>query len=458
MMSSCCLRRSVVWLALVAMASGLAGCVPAAKDELPKLAHRATVTLDDATLAAFIDDLDADGYDDLIIADPYGGEYPATSAGNLHVLFGPIGSRDLDADGADLTFRGQDAYRYNGFRLATADLNNDGRLDLISRADVSLEGTGSVYAFDVQERGAFPLEESAYLTLDGPVTLGESLVGKDYNGDGVDDLVLSCPVRSQVYVVLGPREGHVQLPEDADVIFSTGDGALGTVLSGHDLDGDGAVEIAMVEPIARVAYIVPGGLIGPHNVAEVARLTARSTDPADAVTTIRLAAFEGCGKDAPERDGLGVTAVLEANRDDSDTQGTVFFIDGALAGEIDLRADARLILQDVPRAVRGSSLVRGVCGVDAPAFWVYGLPGTSLIPESNLKGAFWLIRDGLAGAFPLGSSAMRDQAYRVPATAPEVTSLGAGVAISRTDPDGRPELLVVAQGAVLFYRFEYPGP
>jgi hypothetical protein len=75
-------------------------------------------------------DVDADGHADLLVSAPYNGD-GGTSAGEIYLVYGPI-SGDLDLSLADATFIGEDASDFAGSFVASAgDVDADGHADLL---------------------------------------------------------------------------------------------------------------------------------------------------------------------------------------------------------------------------------------------------------------------------------------------------------------------------------------
>ena len=95
---------------------------------------------DESGCAVAHGDINGDGFMDIIIgayaADP--GDPPRTDAGETYVVFGSSPSSpvviDLNAQPADITVCGDDAYDYSGWAVASGDVNGDGYDDLITNS------------------------------------------------------------------------------------------------------------------------------------------------------------------------------------------------------------------------------------------------------------------------------------------------------------------------------------
>lgn len=185
-------------------------------------------------------DVNADGFDDLIIGAPESSPGSRFSAGESYVVFGSNGSSSASIELASLdgtngfVIPGIDSGDASGFAVSRAgDINGDGVDDLIIGAPyaASRDENESAYAGEsyVIFGSASGFSDNFDLsTLDG--TNGFTILGigsihgysgssvsgaGDINGDGIDDLIIGAPyakVNSNVYtgesyVVFGSREG-----------------------------------------------------------------------------------------------------------------------------------------------------------------------------------------------------------------------------------------------------------
>jgi len=208
-------------------------------------------------------DVNGDGFDDLIIgafgADPNGLE----KAGQSYVVFGSTGGfapslsvSDLDGTNG-FAIDGIAENDYSSRVSAAGDVNGDGFDDLIIGAfgadpnSNAFAGTsyvvfGSPEAFPASFKpsgldgtNGFAINGIAEYDLSG---FRVSSAG-DFNGDGIDDLIISAPgadnVAGQSYILFGSKEGFW-----ASINLSSLDGINGSVLNGVNPDDFSGVSVS----------------------------------------------------------------------------------------------------------------------------------------------------------------------------------------------------------------------
>lgn len=206
-----------------------------------------TAAVDDrfgATL--LVADLDDDGQDDLVVAGPRVGH------DRVYVFFGPLppGSTP-DPSTADVIIEGAPGGEA-GWSLAAGDFDADGAADLAVGAPSELQGAGRVYVFAGPLASSSLTTADAASTIDGdpqpaPVYTGWSLAAGDFDGDGVDELAVgACGYdqwagRSYLYD-LAPGE---QSSADATAAFSGGGLSGCSMANGGDFDGDGIDDLVI---------------------------------------------------------------------------------------------------------------------------------------------------------------------------------------------------------------------
>jgi len=226
--------------------------------------------------SAHVDDVDNDGYDDILL-----GAYNGAS-GAAAVFYGPqTGSLDYaDADLIVTGGAGEGAWTIAG----GGDVDDDGSWDLI---------VGGRTNSDHYSYGGFVGVFSSVLNHSGEVELGDSTYGfygatsyqylgqellpvTDLTGDGLDDVVMGSAAyySGGVYVAAGPVSGSSFVDESALVLKQENDfDYAGTSLAAGDLNSDGINDLVISAPYYDVStsegrvYIVSGPITGEMSLA-----------------------------------------------------------------------------------------------------------------------------------------------------------------------------------------------
>jgi FG-GAP repeat protein len=198
-------------------------------------------------------DVNADGYDDVIVgAALYGG---GQHAEGRTFLF--LGSVDGLAETASWTAESDQIDAAFGDSVSTAgDVNDDGFDDVIVGApgfDNPQPGEGRAYVFLGSPDG---LQEDAAWTAEGGrsgVGLGTSVGSAgDANGDGFDDVVIGGPGFGGGVVLVVPGSADGPLIELAGVLDGPR-GSLGTTSGGAgDVNGDGLGDVIAGAPMHSI--------------------------------------------------------------------------------------------------------------------------------------------------------------------------------------------------------------
>jgi hypothetical protein len=134
-------------------------------------------------------DVDADGYDDILIG-AFESDMGGSLSGAAYLLYGPIHGA-IGLSSADATFVGEDATDYAGFGLAGGDVDGDGYSDLLISGHLHGDG-GSGYLLYGPVFGTVDLSNSdaEFLGEASDDRVAISASAGDMNGDGFDDLLL----------------------------------------------------------------------------------------------------------------------------------------------------------------------------------------------------------------------------------------------------------------------------
>jgi hypothetical protein len=260
-------------------------------------------------------DVNGDGKLDLLVA----GDTSSTSSGSVGVLLG-------NGDGTFQPVQYYGSGGYYAFSIAVGDVNSDGKLDLlVSNQCASLTGCsfdnepGSVGVLLGNGDGTF----QAAQTYNSGGYYAQSLAVADVNGDGKLDLVVAnqcfttegCyvypPALGGVSVLLGNGDGTFQAAQN----YSSGGYKAWSIAVG-DVNGDGKPDLLVINGYADNTY-VEGGLGVLLGNGDGTFQTAETVSAFNALTAgqVALADFNDDGKLDVATGELGV--LLLGNGDGS---------------------------------------------------------------------------------------------------------------------------------------------
>ena len=206
--------------------------------------------------------------------------YDATDVAELSILLG-------NGDGS-FQAATQSSLPAYGLSLITADVNRDGKLDLVSARNTS--PNGAVYVFLGNGDGSFQPGVS-YMAGDGPGVVAAA----DLNADGKLDLVVASGVSSAVSILPGNGDGTFQSPVSFPASFPGSQANASPSLVIGDFNGDGRIDLAVLNT-SNIGLLndsltvllqgsFPAALLTPlfHQLGEQA---VGSTSPPQTVTTL----------------------------------------------------------------------------------------------------------------------------------------------------------------------------
>jgi hypothetical protein len=239
-------------------------------------------------------DVNGDGNLDLVVANQCG--YPCPNQGLVGVLFG-------NGDGTFQAARTYDSGGIYAFSVAVADVNGDGKLDLVVANYCPAFGTcangGAVGVLLGNGDGTF---RPAATYGSGGESTGVAVA--DVNGDGIPDLVLSnlcsdcgTSLDGTVGVLVGNGDGTFQ-----PVVTYDSGASLGNSIAVADVNGDGKPDLLVADscvgsdPNNYCPYGIVGVLMNTSMASTTTALTSapnpsRSGHPVTLMATVTSSKF-----------------------------------------------------------------------------------------------------------------------------------------------------------------------
>lgn len=373
--------------------------------------HPAPAAGDQCGVGVAVGDVNADGHDDMIVGCAYDDSGATPDTGSVLVFTRNATNNGFDPP-VTLTHPTMAANDWCGMTVASMDVNGDGRMDVVTgcpKDDVGVSDQGSAVVFtrNAANTGFDPgvvLEHPAPSTGDN---CGYELASADVDGDGRSDLLLGCEgddvggVSDAGSAVLflrrsdntGYLTGTVYAPPTA----SAGDGCGDSIALG-DVTGDGRADIVLgCRNIDDAAADGGGAVLLPRNASNTGFSAAqRITSPASGATA-----------------GCGVHVALGDVNGDARPELALgcFTADGAAtdAGEVVLREAKRALVQTLtvaatarpitaatftaPLVANGGALPALEASSDGGTTWdtvssgvahTFASPGTTLLARARI--------------------------------------------------------------------------
>uniref|UniRef100_A0A182RM65 Uncharacterized protein n=1 Tax=Anopheles funestus TaxID=62324 RepID=A0A182RM65_ANOFN len=252
----------------------------------------------------------------------YAGGAPRAAQGNGEVVIFANRYKKNPFDHV-VSLRGEQFGSGFGSTLASADINGDGRLDLLVGAPNYFNRTdgGAVYVY-LNRGSSFVQQYDQRLTGRLESRFGTAIANcGDLNHDGLDDIAIGAPYEAsgtgRVYIHFGTKDGALS-PEpvqtiDPTELFANGGRTFGSSLAGgHDLDGNSYPDLIVGSYASdRVNALFARPIINIRTYEEQQPIEPSSIDPtrigctSDPTANVTCFTFQACSAvdDASLNDG-----------------------------------------------------------------------------------------------------------------------------------------------------------
>jgi hypothetical protein len=204
-------------------------------------------------------DLNGDGFADLVVGAPRLVALGNTNGpGQVFVFHGPF-TGAISALSAQAVLTGELLNDAFGISVAAGDVDGDGTTDLVVGAYQLFrdDGTGKAYTFHGPFAGAIPAG-NANARIRGEALkdlFGGAVATADLDQDGKSDIVVGAPggfVTSRLYVYRSPLAGEVAAATAPFVATSSAADGVGRSVATADLDGDGRPDVIAGGPAGGI--------------------------------------------------------------------------------------------------------------------------------------------------------------------------------------------------------------
>ncbi len=221
------------------------------------------------------DDIDGDGYDDILVGAPTNDD-AGSSAGAVYIIYGSDSHLTSSSVATAPEFTGEAAGDLAGIAVSSGDLNNDGYGDILVGAaysgDSAVNGGSAyiLYGQASQFTATTNLSTAIEFTGEAGGDVGWPLASGDLNGDGYDDVLIGGDENNAsagaVFLVYG-QSTQLSSSSVSTTIEFTGEvgDAAGWSLATGDMNQDGYDDILIGAPTnddaannAGATYLIPG--------------------------------------------------------------------------------------------------------------------------------------------------------------------------------------------------------